>query len=754
MNKRRILSVLLAILLVCSCFAVQMHAADKLKVSAQTVAVSEGETVDVAVVVAGNTGLRALGLDVSYDAEALTLLKAENAGLFPGSLFTQNDSGGKLRVAFIMQDPSDANGTLLTLHFKINADQGDFPIGVTVTQASTTDENGTKAVAAEGVAGRISVTAETASAAPISLTAESKEAAQGDTVEIAVSLSGNTGLRALGLDVSYDAEALTLLEAKDSGLLKNFLFTQNAVEGTQRFAFVGQDPSDANGTLITLSFKVKAAEGSFPIALKVTQATGVNDKGKATNIASKIADGAISVVSAAEAADPIVLTAASKEAAQGDTVEIGVSLSGNTGLRALGLDVSYDADALTLLEAKDAGLFKNFLFTQNAVKGVQRFAFVGQEPSDANGTLITLSFKVKAAEGSFPVSLKVTQATGVNDKGKITNLASKVADGAISVVPVTEHHYGEWTKLNESEHQRVCADDPSHIETAPHEWNKGKVTTKATCESEGVKTYTCNVCKATKTEVIPATGHAYGDWTKLNDNEHQRVCANDASHVETAAHTWNKGKVTTKATCEADGVKTYTCTVCKAKKTEVIPATGHAYGDWTELNENEHQRVCANDASHVETAAHEWNEGKVVKEPAPGVEGEKRYVCKDCGAVKSEPIKAIPDETAVQPSESSTTETPSEPGTTAPSSEIGTTAPPTETTQYLLLGDVDCDGKVQSKDARKILRHAAKVETLSGELTLFCADVNGDGKVNAKDARLALRIASKLDPQKTVVSPF
>lgn len=39
----------------------------------------------------------------------------------------------------------------------------------------------------------------------------------------------------------------------------------------------------------------------------------------------------------------------------------------------------------------------------------------------------------------------------------------------------------------------------------------GKVTKNATCESNGVKTYTCKNCGATRTESISATGH---DWKK------------------------------------------------------------------------------------------------------------------------------------------------------------------------------------------------------------------------------------------------
>ena len=348
------------------------------------------------------------------------------------------------------------------------------------------------------------------------------------------------------------------------------------------------------------------------------------------------------------------------------------------------------------------------------------------------------------------------------NQGEITKPATCETDGEKTVtcivcgatrqeqIPATGHAFGEWKELNENEHQRICANDPSHIETAAHTWNKGKVTTKATCDTDGVKTYTCTVCKATRQESIPATGHAFGEWKELNENEHQRICANDPSHVETAAHTWNKGKVTTAATCETDGVKTYTCTACKATRQESIPATGHAFGDWKELNEKEHQRVCANDPSHVETVAHNWDKGKITKEPAPGVEGEKQFVCKDCGAVKTEPIEALPVETDAPTTEAPTTEAPTTeaPTTEAPTTETPTTEAPTtaEPTQYYTLGDVNMDGKINSADARLALRAAAKVETLT-EVQNALADVTGDGKVKAADARTILRIAARLEPK-------
>ena len=121
-------------------------------------------------------------------------------------------------------------------------------------------------------------------------------------------------------------------------------------------------------------------------------------------------------------------------------------------------------------------------------------------------------------------------------------------------------------------------------ESGQHTWNDGQVTTAATCTENGVMTYTCTMCSDTKTEVIPATGHAYGEpvW-KWNDDftaSATFTCGNDASHVETVNATVTN-EVTTEATCKADGVRTYTAKVTfegkeyTDTKTEVIPATDH-----------------------------------------------------------------------------------------------------------------------------------------------------------------------------------
>ena len=55
----------------------------------------------------------------------------------------------------------------------------------------------------------------------------------------------------------------------------------------------------------------------------------------------------------------------------------------------------------------------------------------------------------------------------------------------------------------------ACTEEPEH----EHTWNEGEITTKATCTTDGVKTYKCTECGETKTEAIAATGHSYDAGT-------------------------------------------------------------------------------------------------------------------------------------------------------------------------------------------------------------------------------------------------
>jgi len=94
--------------------------------------------------------------------------------------------------------------------------------------------------------------------------------------------------------------------------------------------------------------------------------------------------------------------------------------------------------------------------------------------------------------------------------------------------------------------------------------NESNNTGKTRLGSEGVED------KEATFENGAALGHKFGNWTKLNNEQHQRVCTNDASHVEKANHVWDNGTVTEKATLTTTGKKLHTCAVCGVTKTSSI----------------------------------------------------------------------------------------------------------------------------------------------------------------------------------------
>ena len=156
-----------------------------------------------------------------------------------------------------------------------------------------------------------------------------------------------------------------------------------------------------------------------------------------------------------------------------------------------------------------------------------------------------------------------------------------------------------------------------------HTWDNGKVTTEATCEHTGVRTYTCSVCGETKEEEIPKTDHTY-----------------------------DEGTVTKKPTCTETGIKTYTCTVCGATKTEEIAATGHQH---TEVR-NEKEATCTETGytgdTYCKDCGVKLSSGEVISKKAHDYEVKDRQkptcttdgyvlsVCKACGDEKQEVLPA------------------------------------------------------------------------------------------------------------------
>ena len=188
---------------------------------------------------------------------------------------------------------------------------------------------------------------------------------------------------------------------------------------------------------------------------------------------------------------------------------------------------------------------------------------------------------------------------------------------------------------------------------------------------------------------ITCASHTFGNYTKVNDSTHKRVCS-ACGFEETKNHTWNGGTVTKQASCKESGTKHFTCTACGAAKDETIAktnshswggykvtknpacttpgtqtrtcsvcgktetrqinATGHSMGAWSQSKAptctaaGEEKRSCSK-YGHSETRAlkalgHSFSHPTVTKEPTCTESGTETGKCSRCGQVTSNSIKA------------------------------------------------------------------------------------------------------------------
>lgn len=141
------------------------------------------------------------------------------------------------------------------------------------------------------------------------------------------------------------------------------------------------------------------------------------------------------------------------------------------------------------------------------------------------GELITVTWEDTFGAETYRVNVKSGILTFVNSETEdCFKTFALPASGEYTVTVYAKNTFGE------TESNQVTLTITSNLFSHTHKYSS-KVTTVATCESAGVKTFTCS-CGDSYTESIPATGHSYGEWvtTKLptvnSEGTKQRTCKN------------------------------------------------------------------------------------------------------------------------------------------------------------------------------------------------------------------------------------
>ena len=162
-------------------------------------------------------------------------------------------------------------------------------------------------------------------------------------------------------------------------------------------------------------------------------------------------------------------------------------------------------------------------------------------------------------------STTATAAT-CTEAGKTVKACTRCGDSTTTVIPALGHSFGGYVYNND-----------------------------ATCTADGTKTRTCITCQTAETVAAEGTmvDHVFYDYIYNNDStctedgtmtaycEYGCGTADTIKDMGTAVgHSYTTE--TTAPTCTEEGKTVTTCTNCGDTSTTLIPATGHAWGEWVE----------------------------------------------------------------------------------------------------------------------------------------------------------------------------
>ena len=255
------------------------------------------------------------------------------------------------------------------------------------------------------------------------LTVSLNSASVGQTVELDVALSGNSGISFATLAPEYDEDSLELVGVK---------YNTDKFPGEERFdgtyARWKSDVKDnkENGLFLTLTFKIldTAATGKSEVSISCPKGYIAGEKSRYTNVS--IISGTIDIIPGTP-----TFEVSSDYALQGETVEVHVSLKNNPGIAAAKITPVYDETALELVSVLDnsygyKGTFLKYNNT-NSLKWISE----GNEDNFENKRFVTYVFKVIDTLGAESTDVAITYDEGSIVNSKNENIEFEVESGAV-----------------------------------------------------------------------------------------------------------------------------------------------------------------------------------------------------------------------------------------------------------------------------------------------------------------------------------
>ena len=604
-------------------------------VYASNTTVRQGDYAYINIQAENFTDVASVEVFVYYDATAFTFYSATENGLNSGNLCEENDDGGVISLSALSLEGMEGTGGLWQLAFRVAEDAavGDHNINVAVGEVYST---ALEPISVSARGGKITVTERPAVINNMYVYASVGSAVhEGEQTEVKFYTNNAYGLAAADFEIEYDPARLKL-EAVSLG--NTLLQAEGAIwsantdtAGYIKISYINL--KGVNGSvnpLVSCSFTVLGnAEEAVPVSLKLG---GMYD---ASQNAIK-SDGATANVSTLYTPPVITYPSIYMGGYTGTDgqFEVQVFAEGETALAAGDFVVSYDSSVLECISVEKSVAENIVVVNPNFDEGEVRFSFISENGISADTPMVTITFSPLISSGETQLSVSGNNLVDAQ-------FNALTVEYVPSQIVITGHAWGEWeqtkapTCTETGEEQRVCANDPSHVETreiAALGHNLIHHEAQApTCTEIGWEAYdTCSRCDYTTYKEIPATGHTESEWI-----------------------------VDKSATCEEAGSRHKECTVCgEILKTEEIPAKGHV--SVAPVRENEVAATCTTDGSYDEVVycsvcgeelsrntvtipatGHAWGEWEQTKAPTYTEPGEETHSCSVCGETETRQIAAL-----------------------------------------------------------------------------------------------------------------
>lgn len=615
--------------------------ADSMKIYADDISMDAGTTVDIPVNLSGNTGLAGLALTVQIpDGYILNSIKPGT--LLASGTFSTNGSS----CTWYAADNITSNGVLMTLNVTASktAESGQITIGVKDGKTNNlSDENGMTVIAAFGAC-NVTLNAEDKTECEMNghkggtATCVSKaicEVCREAYGEInAENHTGSTEIRG-AIEATVEEPGYTGdIYCKDCGVK---LQDGNVIPRLQIVKISAENVVVRAGEQISVPVQISGNSGIAGLALTVAVPDGIVldgiEKGSVLSTGSFSVSGNYCTWYAADnlSSDGLLMTLKLTvgENCTGGEIAIGLkdgkanNLSDENGQS---VAVSFQAGTVTMDTRTECEINGHTGGTatcsEKAICSVCG-EYYG-ETNQGNHTGQTLKRNQKDAtctENGYTGDIICSDCGGIIQQGAVTEALGHKWDSGLEIQPATciENgiktitctvcHETKTEDIPATGHQRTelrsakkatcssegytgdifCQDCGNLVEEGKviakleHAWDAGKVTVKATCTSEGTKTFKCTVCGSEKAEVIPAAGHGKTEVRNVREvscslegytgDIYCTDCnqlISSGSVIAKKDHSWDSGRVIVQPTTTSVGTRIFTCQKCGTTRTEPI----------------------------------------------------------------------------------------------------------------------------------------------------------------------------------------